>query len=225
MLSRFASKILAQDSRSDGWRMCLQGWGRSSVLGLWRWTWRLIILPQKCSFMLLNSCNSVSGFLYGSNFPSPPLPLLSLPPKIATVKSAIVTYGGVTSASLKSETASSYDNLKKMGRLAMAGNITDSFKQSKNTKIHFCAWIMGSQARHLSPPLPLPLAVVTWSSNMLIPFPEHGRENPNLLDSLFESSLLSAEPEAVHIISCPFHIMEWNIIFLKRPPEAVSVLI
>lgn len=76
-----------------GWRTCLRGWGQSSVLGLWGRTWRLIVLPQKCSFMLLNSCNSVSGFSIEAIFPL----RLSLSPKITTAKGAIRTYGGVIS--------------------------------------------------------------------------------------------------------------------------------
>lgn len=52
---------------TGGQRKCPHGWDQSTVLGLWQWPWRLIISPQKCSFMLLISCKLVSGFS------SPPL--------------------------------------------------------------------------------------------------------------------------------------------------------
>lgn len=47
---------------TGGQRKCPHGWDQSTVLGLWQWPWRLIISPQKCSFMLLISCKLVSGF-------------------------------------------------------------------------------------------------------------------------------------------------------------------
>lgn len=52
---------------TGGQRKCPHGWDQSTVLGLWQWPWRLIIAPQKCSFMLLILCKLVSGFS------SPPL--------------------------------------------------------------------------------------------------------------------------------------------------------
>lgn len=45
---------------TGGQRKCPHGWDQSTVLGLWQWPWRLIISPQKCSFMLLISCKLVS---------------------------------------------------------------------------------------------------------------------------------------------------------------------
>lgn len=49
---------------TGGKRKCPHGWDQSTVLGVLQWPWRLIISPQKCSFMLLILCNSVSmGFL------------------------------------------------------------------------------------------------------------------------------------------------------------------
>lgn len=92
-----------------GWRTWPQGWSRSSVPGPWRRAWGLIILPQKCAFMLLNCCNSISGSSIEAIFPL----LLSLSLKITMVKGAIRTSGGVISTSLKSATTSLNEALKK----------------------------------------------------------------------------------------------------------------
>lgn len=46
---------------------CLRGTDHGTVLGLAQWPWRLIVSPQKCSFMLLILCKLVSDFLCPSN--------------------------------------------------------------------------------------------------------------------------------------------------------------
>lgn len=57
---------------TGGQRKCLHGWDQSTVLGLVQGPWRLIISPQKCSFMLLILCKLVSDFSVQAI--SPPLP-------------------------------------------------------------------------------------------------------------------------------------------------------
>lgn len=59
---------------TGGQRKCLHGWDQSTVLGLVQRPWRLIISPQKCSFMLLILCKLVSDFSVQAIFPplSPP---------------------------------------------------------------------------------------------------------------------------------------------------------
>lgn len=57
---------------TGGQRKCPHGWDQSTVLGLWQWPWRLIISPQKCSFMLLILCKLVSlAFLLKQPHPKP----------------------------------------------------------------------------------------------------------------------------------------------------------
>lgn len=54
---------------TGGQRKCLHGWDQSTVLGLMQRPWRLIISPQKCSFMLLILCKLVSDFSVQAIFP------------------------------------------------------------------------------------------------------------------------------------------------------------
>lgn len=82
---------------TGGQRKCLHGWDQSTVLRLWQWTWRLIISPQKCSFMLLISCKLVSLAFLLKQFSSPPLSQ-----KIPWRWAWSETYGSVISAALMS---------------------------------------------------------------------------------------------------------------------------
>lgn len=58
---------------TGGQRKCPHGWDQSTVPRSWQWPWRLIISPQKCSFMLLISCKLVSLAFLLKQFSSLPL--------------------------------------------------------------------------------------------------------------------------------------------------------